>query len=178
VDILDNSQATPTLLAPAPARERRATPRYAFSASAEAVNVHADTRLSGRVSDLGRGGCFVDTINPFPVGAEIKIRIVKDNLSFLALGKVLYATDGFGMGLGFTKVEPEKQTILNAWLAELSGESPRELKTLDDDLFEKPTAASSGNELRNVLNELIVTLIRKNVLTDPEGKALLKKLME
>jgi len=161
-----------------PVQERRATPRYAFSASTEAVNIQADTRLSGRVSDLGRGGCFVDTINPFPTGAEIKIRIVKDNLSFVALGKVLYATDGFGMGVGFTKVEPEKQTILNGWLAELSGESRRESKALDDDIFEKPVAASSGNEVRNVLNELIVTLIRKSVLTDAEGKVLLKKLME
>ena len=110
------------------------TPRYAFSASAEAVHLQADTRLSGRVSDISRGGCYVDTINPFPVGAEVKIRIVRDNLSFVAMGRVLYASAGFGMGLAFTKIDPEKQTVLDGWMAELSGESPRELKALDDDL--------------------------------------------
>ena len=36
------------------AEKRRADPRYPFSASAEAVHIQADTRLSGRVSDLGR----------------------------------------------------------------------------------------------------------------------------
>ncbi|HXT75501.1 MAG TPA: hypothetical protein VN780_04370 [Candidatus Eisenbacteria bacterium] len=41
----------------AAAQERRGDPRYAFSASAEAVHIQADTQLSGRVSDLGRGGC-------------------------------------------------------------------------------------------------------------------------
>lgn len=74
------------------AQERRRMPRYAFSASAEAVHLEADTRLSGRVSDISRGGCYVDTINPFPVGAEVKIRIVRDNLSFVAMARVLYAS--------------------------------------------------------------------------------------
>jgi hypothetical protein len=67
--------------------------RHAFSASAEAVHLQADTRLSGRVSDINRGECYVDTINPFPVDADVKIWIVKDNLS-------LYVSTGFGMGAG------------------------------------------------------------------------------
>ena len=161
------------------ASERRSDARYPFSASAEAVHIQADTRLSGRVSDLGRGGCFIDTINPFPVGADVKIRIVKDNTSFVAQGHVLYSTSGMGMGLAFTKIEPERLGVLEEWLRELRGESPRALKALEDDEFlPSPAAASAGNEQRNVLNELIVTLIRKQVLTDAEGKALLRKLME
>ena len=137
------------------------------------------TRLSGRVSDLGRGGCYVDTINPFPVGADVKIRIVKDNASFVAQARVLYASSGMGMGLAFTKIEPERLLVLEEWLREVSGESPRALKALEhDELLPSPIAASAGNEQRNVLNELIVTLIRKQVLTDAEGKTLLRKLME
>jgi hypothetical protein len=161
----------------AAAQERRAHPRYPFSASAEAVHLQADTRLNGRVSDLGRGGCYVDTINPFPIGADVKIRIVKDNTSFLAHAQVLYSAAGMGMGLAFTKIDPERMRVLEGWLAELSGETPRELKALEDDA-PISTGASSGNEQRYVLNELIVTLIRKQVLTDAEGKALLKKLLE
>jgi hypothetical protein len=90
----------------AAAQERRGYPRYPFSASAEAVHIQADTRLSGRVSDLGRGGCYVDTINPFPVGADVKIRIVKDNASFVPPAQVVYASSGMGMGLAFTKIDP------------------------------------------------------------------------
>jgi PilZ domain len=161
----------------AAAQERRTGPRYVFSALVEAVHLQADTRLSGRVSDLSKGGCYVDTINPFPVGADVKIRIVRDNLSFVAMAQVFYAMTGFGMGLGFTKIEPERQAILDRWLAELSGESLREVKALEDD---EPVAreASAESEARFVLNELIVTLMRKQMLTEPEGKAMLKKLKE
>src|SRR5262249_25703230 len=102
----------------------------------------------------------------------------KDNASFVAQGRVLYATSGMGMGLEFTHVEPERLRVLEEWLRELSGESPRALKALEDDEIAAPSAANTGNEQRNVLNELIVMLIRKQVLTDAEGKALLKKLME
>jgi hypothetical protein len=70
-----------------------------------------------------------------------------------------------GMGLAFTKIDPERLLVLEEWLPELSGESPRALKALEhDELPPSPAAASAGNEQRNVLNELIVTLIRKQVL--------------
>jgi PilZ domain len=80
------------------AQERRTVLRHAFIASAEAVHLQAETRVSGRVSDISRGECYVDTINPFPVDADVKIRIVKDNRSFGAMGRVLYVSTGFGMG--------------------------------------------------------------------------------
>ena len=54
--MFEKSQAEKRGASPA-AQERRAHLRYPFSASAEAVHIQADTQLSGRVSDLGRGGC-------------------------------------------------------------------------------------------------------------------------
>jgi hypothetical protein len=161
----------------ATAQERRAVPRYPFSASAEAVHLQADTRLSGRVSDLSKGGCYVDTISPFPMGAEVKIRIVQNDQSFVALGQVLYSSVGFGMGISFTKIEAKKQVVLDGWLAELSGETPRELRALHDDLAMRGEVAARGSETQFVLNELIVTLMRKGALTEVEGKAMLKKLV-
>jgi hypothetical protein len=128
----------------------------------------------------GREGRYVGRYDqPVPVGADVKIPIVKDNASFVAQARVLYATSGMGMGLAFTKIDPERLLVLEEWLRELSGESPRALKALEhDELLPSPAAASAGNEQRNVLNELIVTLIRKQVLTDAEGKTLLRRLME
>ncbi len=158
------------------AKEQRNHPRYAVSAIAEAVHLQADTRLNGRVSDLSRGGCYIDTINPFPVGADVKIRITKGNASLLAEAKVLYAASGMGMGLAFTKIEPERMQVLEEWLRELSGESPPQANALEEDTA-GPVEASAGSESKYVLNELIVTLIRKRVLTESEGNALLKKLM-
>jgi PilZ domain-containing protein len=158
-------------------QERRASPRYAFSAAAEAVHLQTDTRLNGRISDLGRGGCYVDTINPFPVGADVKIRITKDNSSLVAQARVLYSSGGMGMGLMFTKIEPERLPVLEKWLAELRGEISPEAEALERDEPEQIEESVNG-EQRYVLNELIIALMRKRVLTDAEGKAMLQKLLE
>jgi hypothetical protein len=157
-------------------QEQRGSPRYAFSAAAEVVDLQADTRLNGRISDVSRGGCYVDTINPFPVGAEVKIRINKDNASFVAQGRVVYATGGMGMALMFTKIEPERLQVLERWLAELRGEISPEAEALERDRPE-PLEESGNGEQRYVLNELIIALMRKRVLTDAEGKAMLQKLL-
>jgi PilZ domain-containing protein len=157
-------------------QEQRASPRYAFSAAAEAVHSQTDTRLNGRISDVGRGGCYVDTINPFPVGAEVKIRINKDNASFVAQGRVVYATGGMGMALMFTKIEPERLQVLEKWLAELRGEVSPEADALERDEPEHVEEKVNG-EHSYVLNELIIALMRKRVLTDAEGKAMLQKLL-
>jgi hypothetical protein len=159
------------------AQERRQHPRYPFSASAEAVHLQADTRLNGRVSDVGRGGCYIDTINPFPVGADVKLRVMKGETSFVAQGRVLYAAPGMGMGLAFTKIEPERIHVLEQWLRELRAESSPEARALEEDNTGQ-LLPRSANESKYVLNELIVALVRKRVLTEGEGRALLKKLMQ
>src|SRR5450432_1520268 len=113
------------------ARERRVHPRYSFSATMEAVHLQADTRLAGRISDLSHGGCYVDTINPFPVGADVKLRIANGNESLVAQARVAYAADGMGMGLEFTHMDQERAKTLERWLADTSGAS-RAAQALED----------------------------------------------
>jgi hypothetical protein len=163
-------------------REKRGHPRYPFSAGAEVVDASSGARLNARISDIGRGGCYVDSISPYPVGAEVKIVITKDADSFAALAKVVYAAGGMGMGLMFTSIEPEQRWTLEKWLAELRGEptvereSPKEPKV--SSLPESAESTNGANsEQSYVLNELIIALMRKRVLTDAEGKALLQKLL-
>jgi hypothetical protein len=163
-------------------RERRAHPRYAFSAGAEVIDALSGARLNARVSDLSRGGCYVDSISPFAVGTEVKLRITKDADSLAAQAKVVYAAGGMGMGLLFTLIEPEQGWILEKWLAELRGEPSAAAKSAEeprDSLIAEPSEAtrSSNSEQAYVLNELIIALMRKRVLTDAEGKALLQKLL-
>src|SRR6266852_6205232 len=116
-------------------RERRAHARYPFTAGAEVLDARSGARLNARVSDLSRGGCYVDSISPFTVGTEVKLRITKDASSFSSQAKVVYSSVGMGMGLAFTVIEPEQRWILEKWLAELRGEpspepeSPEEPKS-------------------------------------------------
>ena len=80
------------------------------------------------------------------------------------------------MGLAFTKIDDERLPVLEQWLAELRGESRPAAEALEQDGADH-IEERTGGEQRYVLNELIIALMRKRVLTDAEGKAMLKKLM-
>ncbi|HXN52402.1 MAG TPA: PilZ domain-containing protein [Candidatus Acidoferrum sp.] len=160
--------------------ERRKHPRYASSATAELVEIGSGARIHGRISDLGRGGCYIDAMSPFGVGSEVKIRIVDENRTFLAQARVVFGAAGMGMGLMFTAIDPEQLLVLERWLAELSGGArPEPLVVKQEALSQKATADKAPNHEQNyVLSELIIALMRKNVLSDLEGKALLQKLLQ
>ncbi|MGB6624262.1 MAG: PilZ domain-containing protein [Candidatus Acidiferrales bacterium] len=164
---------TPVELRP---EERRKHVRYPFTAAAEVVELKTDTRVSARSSDLARGGCFIDAISPFPVGTSVALQLSLDQKTFDAKARVVYSQTGMGMGLVFTAIESDQRWVLEQWLSELSGEPPAKFKVIETE--HAPAEAASGNdEPRYVLNELIITLMRKGVLTDKDGKALLLKLM-
>jgi len=158
--------------------ERRTHPRYPCTAAAEIVDAGSGARINGRTSDIGRGGCYVDAINPFPAGTAVKVRLTKDNQSFVAQAKVVYAMSGLGMGLAFTSADPEQLWTLQRWITELgrtSGSEP-EARAPEPEVRSAPEK-SAKNEQYYVLNELIISLMRKGVLTDAEGKAMLEKLL-
>ncbi|MGB7023766.1 MAG: PilZ domain-containing protein [Candidatus Acidiferrales bacterium] len=78
-------------------------------------------KTTSRSTDLGRGGCFVDTISPFPVGTSVRLRLTVEQKSFEASAKVVYSMIGMGMGLAFTSIEPEQLWVLESWLGNRSG---------------------------------------------------------
>jgi hypothetical protein len=115
----------------------------------------------------------------------VTLRITQDANSFVAQAKVVYSSAGMGMGLMFTGIEPDQRWVLEKWLAELRGEPSREQesapapKPANGRIAEQMEPAATTNSEQNyVLNELIIALMRKRVLTDAEGKALLQKLLQ
>lgn len=161
--------------APADPVEKRSCPRYPFSPAVEALDLEADTRIMGRLSDISRNGCYVDTINPFAKDAPVTLTISRDNQSFKTQAKVVYSKLGMGMGLLFTTAEPDQLRVLGSWLNELSGGRVHEEET--SNLFLQPEAAKSTEiELRKIVGELIALLNGKNMLNDSEAMGLLRKL--
>lgn len=69
----------------AKADERRTFPRP-LSAEAEVVEAQSRSKMNARVSDLSRMGCFVEMMSPVPLGANLKMRIMKNKTRFLAHG--------------------------------------------------------------------------------------------
>lgn len=104
--------------APQP-RKLRSVRRCALVASTEVVDLSSGTRLSARISELAVRGCYVDALNPFPEGTQVKIRILRDGGTFEAKAKVVYCHAASGMGLTFTQIAPAQRALLEDWLAEV-----------------------------------------------------------
>jgi len=99
--------------------KQRAVRRCALVAAAEVTELSSGTLLSGRSSELGLGGCYVDSLNPFPEGTLVGLKLLRDQGVFETKAKVVYCDPGFGMGLAFTDMTPDQRSLLEAWLTEI-----------------------------------------------------------
>jgi len=151
--------------------ERRQFPRYSFTGTFGATEPNSETRIHGRTADLSEGGCYADTMSPFPAGTVVKVRISKENRSFESQATVVYAVAGMGMGLRFDSIDPEQLMNLRRWLGELRGELPADMEAEK----EEPRACARPQR-KCVLNELIGELMRKGVLDNSTGREMLQRL--
>ena len=103
---------------------RRANPRYAFFAEAEAT-LRDGTSVPAQVSELSSRGCYIDTLEAIPIGTEVRLRISDGIKSCEVPGRVIYMHSGygmgiFGMGVVFGNVAAEQIGAINQWLRDLA----------------------------------------------------------
>jgi len=96
-----------------PYREHREVPRFTLIASIELREPHTDTRISGRISEISRKGCYVDVLITLPEGTGLDVRISRDQGVFETKGKIVYVQHGMGMGVTFLNPAPEQ---LSCWI--------------------------------------------------------------
>lgn len=156
--------------------ERRTQTRFPLTAGAEVYEHQTKIRITGRCSDLGPGGCYIDTLNPFAVGSEVTVRVNRDGREFEAGAIVSYAHPQMGMGMTFTQITPEHQGVLRSWVAELSGEQTEQPEILAT-TSANAAAAGGDRNLRFVLNELIALLVHRKLIGESEGDELLRMLL-
>jgi hypothetical protein len=92
--------------------------RYFFHASIELTDLLSETQTKEQTRDLSLFGCHVDMLKPLPPGTKVRIKIFHRSENFDALGKVVYTRHNEGMGILFTKIEPNDQLVLDKWIAE------------------------------------------------------------
>ncbi|MBZ5694871.1 MAG: PilZ domain-containing protein [Acidobacteriia bacterium] len=149
---------------------RRSADRHVFTASAEVVEVGSGARFSTRTTDLGPGGCFVDTMLPFPVGAKVRVNVQKGKTQFETGGVVVYSQTGLGMGIAFDALEPKQSQALETWLRELTG--ARHGLFLDNARAAGESALGRGVD-HAALVRLVQLLVGKGMLTEAEGASVL-----
>ena len=148
--------------------ERRKTERLNLTATADVIELASGMRCSSRTTDLGQGGCFVDTLVPFPVNSKVHIGIRKGHAKFETVGVVVYSQTGLGMGIAFDENGPEQRPSFNAWLDDLTAWRQPLTGTLPE-----PQKPSSHLSNLSALIRLVQLLIEKGFLTEAEGSSIL-----
>jgi hypothetical protein len=151
------------------AAERRGGLRYQVTVAAEVIELISGTRFSTRTTDLGPGGCFVDTLMPLPVGSSVRVRLHKDNVSIEALGTVTYSQSGLGMGVAFDAMPPERARALDAWLAELTAAKPHSF----DASQASNRAPAKHAQPADTAQRLVRLLVKRGVISEADAAALL-----
>jgi hypothetical protein len=96
--------------------ERRGATRYNFGAIAEVIDLDQPDELVSLTRDLSLSGCFVMTTTPLPKGTRVRVRIMRSDGEFTAIGNVTANVTPTGMGIAFTQLEPNDRAILERWL--------------------------------------------------------------
>lgn len=98
--------------------------RVPFAAELRATELNSGGEIWGETTNLGRGGCYVRTTQPFPRGTLLLIEIRSQGVRFVTDARVAYALGREGMGLAFLNVPAKQLPILEDWLSSAVGKQP------------------------------------------------------
>jgi hypothetical protein len=97
-----------------PSRQR-SSPRVKVSVPVELRVPGNDIPHRGATSDISESGCYIETMFPFPIGTIFEMTLQIDG-TILALGIVVTCHTQVGNGIKFTKMLPEDQEQLRAYV--------------------------------------------------------------
>lgn len=95
-------------------KERRKMRRLTFTASVDVMDLATRETFNLRMTDIGLGGCFLDTIFPFSVGARVCVTLSLQLIEFKANGRVVYSQPQVGMGIAFDELNADQRLALMA----------------------------------------------------------------
>ncbi len=116
--------ASPTSGAAHAAQERRRSPRFHCSGSAEFRVDGSEVRMWGTLTDVSLHGCYVEMANTFPVNTRVNLVLeaMEIRVRMQAVVRVCYPL--LGMGLCFVNMELGQRRQLERLLLALSGHAP------------------------------------------------------
>lgn len=101
--------------------DRRRHPRHPCSGSA--VIFHNGTRYGwGAVTEIGHGGCYVETSNTLPSGTSVHVRLTIAGLVMETAAAIAWCTPQVGMGIRFEPASAELATKVAQFVHRINGE--------------------------------------------------------
>ncbi len=85
-------------------------------------------QIAVRVSELSLGGCYLDMMNPLPMGTLVRVKISAGVDFFESKAEILYSlAHPGGVGMRFIDVEPQYLAVLQGWLEKAERDRQRRL---------------------------------------------------
>ena len=95
--------------------ERRKHPRCKVSVPVEIHSEGNAAPLHCATSDLSLGGCYIESMYPFPAGTRLDLKLeASDTLHISA--RVVTCDPQFGNGIQFLRILPEDHEVLSKFL--------------------------------------------------------------
>jgi hypothetical protein len=110
---------------PPASNERRKNPRYKCEGSAQFRVQGSDVSTWGTLTDISMGGCYVEMMATFPVGATVELVLELNGLRARVVGEIRVSYPCLGMGIAFRQVSDEDQVRLLEMLRALGGLAPK-----------------------------------------------------
>jgi len=95
--------------------EKRHYPRFKRSVPVEVHAEGSDAPIHCNTSDLSLGGCYIESMYPFPKGTAVELKLQLDD-TLLILARVVTCDPQFGNGFQFERILPEDLELLSHFL--------------------------------------------------------------
>lgn len=115
---------------PVTMEEKRTEPRFEVCITARWQGSPANQSV--RISDLSKGGCYVDTIVGVTVGEAISLELLVPDGSWFGLqGVVAYHYPGLGFGIRFVNLNEKQRQQISLLLGKQQPSLPESADTSD-----------------------------------------------
>ena len=160
--------------------ERRRFPRVPCRGAAE---VFLGTRRAvwGTATDLSRGGCYIETAQPLPIGTRVKLRLTFGDIPLSIEARITTSHPQVGMGMAFLAGDPSQQETLATILDNVAGiRRPPAAAASASPAAANPSPAAAhtlripNQEAPFILNQVIQVLNKKGTLTRQDFMVIVK----
>lgn len=94
---------------------RREHARIKVSVPVQIQTDASDSPIRGATADLSLGGCYIETIFPFPIGTKLDLQLFIED-TVLIVATVVTCDPQVGNGIRFMRMLPEDREVLEAFL--------------------------------------------------------------
>lgn len=89
--------------------------RSPLAASAKISDAQSGQSMPAKTSDLSVTGCYLETPNPLPIRALVRLQLIYNGTSLTLFGNVVRSELNKGMAVKFRAVEPSQLATLKSW---------------------------------------------------------------